>query len=105
LSRSNLANLYEQRGDSDTAALFKNRSTPCKPGTVAWGAAERMFYSTTNYVTGKYDEGYNVANHFDFQYLPGKKWDTFHDPEGWLSMIPAIATCLLGVFAGLLLQS
>src|SRR4030095_14444796 len=37
--------------------------------------------------------------------LPGKKWDKIWDPEGLLSTLPAIATCLLGVFAGLLLQS
>ena len=55
-------------------------------------------------MTGKFEEGLNVANHFDFQYLPGKKWDTFFDPEGYLSTLPAVATCLLGVFAGLLLR-
>src|ERR1051326_9030549 len=50
----------------------------------------------------------NQLEHADWQgfhYLPGKKWDTFFDPEGYLSTIPAIATCLLGVFAGFLLQS
>src|SRR6185369_13126697 len=41
----------------------------------------------------------------DFQYLPGYKWDGAYDPEGYLSTLPAIATCLLGVFAGLLLRS
>ena len=37
--------------------------------------------------------------------MPGKKYDTFFDPEGFLSTIPAIATCLLGVFAGFLLRN
>jgi predicted acyltransferase len=32
-------------------------------------------------------------------------WDIFWDPEGYLSTIPAVATCLLGVFAGLLLMN
>src|SRR5207244_4550977 len=49
--------------------------------------------------------GYNLADHLDFQYLPGRKYDTFFDPEGLLSTIPAIATCLLGVFAGFLLRN
>ena len=40
----------------------------------------------------------------DQKYLPGRKWDGTWDPEGILSTIPAIGTCLLGVFAGLLLQ-
>lgn len=64
-----------------------------------------------------FDEGHNIANWIDANYLPGRKWDSTtitlpdgkekevpHDPEGLLSTIPAIATCLLGVFAGLVLQ-
>jgi predicted acyltransferase len=105
LSKSHLATVAEQSGNTNAAALFSKKGTPIKPGTPAWAAAEQMFYSTTNFVTGKYGKGYNVANHLDFQYLPGRHWDTFWDPEGWLSTIPAIATCLLGTFAGLLLQS
>ena len=49
-------------------------------------------------------EGKNWPNWFDAHYLPGFKWDVDHDPEGVLSTFPAIATCLLGVFAGLLLK-
>jgi predicted acyltransferase len=63
-------------------------------------------------------EGHNIANWIDANYLPGRKWDNTtiklpdgrekevpHDPEGLLSTIPAIVSCLLGVFAGLLLKS
>jgi predicted acyltransferase len=64
-----------------------------------------MFNETTAMTTGKFEPGLNVANHFDFQHLPGKKYDTYWDPEGIVSTIPAIATCLLGVFCGLLLRS
>ena len=64
-----------------------------------------MFYGTTNRVTGKFDKGLNLANHIDFEYLPGRKYDTFFDPEGLISTMPAVATCLLGVFAGLLLRN
>jgi len=49
-------------------------------------------------------EGHNWPNWFDRQYLPGRKWDGDHDPEGVLSTFPAVAGCLLGVFAGLLLR-
>ena len=49
-------------------------------------------------------EGKNWPNWFDAHYLPGRKWDGDHDPEGILSTFPAVATCLLGVFAGLLLR-
>jgi predicted acyltransferase len=54
---------------------------------------------------GNFAEGKNLANYIDQQYLPWFKWDGDHDPEGVLSTLPAIASCLLGVFAGLLLQS
>jgi predicted acyltransferase len=50
-------------------------------------------------------EGKNLANYLDAWYLPGFKWDGDHDPEGLLSTLPAIASCLLGVLAGLLLKS
>ena len=39
------------------------------------------------------------------QYLPLRKWDGDYDPEGLLSTLPAIANCLLGVFAGVLLRN
>ena len=53
---------------------------------------------------GSFAKGANLANWIDSQYLPGKKWDGTWDPEGLLSTLPAIATCLLGVCAGLLLK-
>jgi len=49
-------------------------------------------------------EGNNLTNWIDLHYLPFRKWDKTHDPEGLLSTLPAIGTCLLGVFAGLLLR-
>lgn len=54
---------------------------------------------------GNFAEGANLANWIDKQYLPWRKHDGNHDPEGILSTLPAIATCLLGVFAGLLLRN
>ncbi len=54
---------------------------------------------------GVYLKGVNLANYVDQKYLPGFKWDGTWDPEGLLSTLPAVATCLLGVFAGLLLRS
>jgi len=53
---------------------------------------------------GSYAMDSNLANWIDFNYLPGMKWDVTRDPEGLLSTLPAIGSCLLGVFAGLLLQ-
>jgi predicted acyltransferase len=54
---------------------------------------------------GVFDRGANLANWIDAQYLPARKWEGSWDPEGILSTLPAIATCLLGVFAGLLLKN
>ena len=53
---------------------------------------------------GSYAKDANLANWIDAQYLPGRKWNGAWDPEGLLSTLPAIGTCLLGVFAGLLLK-
>jgi predicted acyltransferase len=108
LTKDSIAQLATQKGDEQTAAYFEDRSSP-NPSTVknspAWAATQKLFNETTERVTGKFDKGLNLANHLDFQYLPGYKYDTFFDPEGYLSTIPAVATCLLGVFAGLLLRN
>ncbi len=54
---------------------------------------------------GNFEEGKNLTNYLDKMYLPFRKWDGDHDPEGLLSTLPAIGTCLLGVFAGLWLRN
>ncbi len=63
------------------------------------------FLATTNYVRGRFEDGLNLPQQIDFLYLPGRKWDGAYDPEGILSTMPAVATCLLGVFAGLWLKN
>jgi predicted acyltransferase len=65
----------------------------------------QLNWASTNMVRGVFDQGVNLANYLDQKYLPGRKWDYTWDPEGLLSTFPAIATCLLGVFAGLLVRS
>jgi predicted acyltransferase len=52
-----------------------------------------------------YAPGQNLTNWIDYYYLPGRKWDKTWDPEGLLSNIPAVATCILGVLAGMLLKN
>ncbi len=54
---------------------------------------------------GSFAPDANLANWIDAHYLPGRLWDKTRDPEGLLSTLPAIGTCLLGVFAGMLLKS
>ena len=62
--------------------------------------AAMMFVPVPGVGAGNLAEGKNLANWIDSQWLPGRKWDGDHDPEGLLSNLPAIGTCLLGVFAG-----
>ena len=54
---------------------------------------------------GSFAPDANLANWIDWQYLPGRLWDKTRDPEGLLSTLPAIGTCLIGVLAGLLLKN
>ena len=54
---------------------------------------------------GVFEPGLNLSNYLDSKYLPGKKYDGTWDPEGLLSTLPAIGTCLLGVLAGVLLRN
>jgi predicted acyltransferase len=65
----------------------------------------QLYDGTTATVTGRYEPGLNLANHLDYRFLPGAKYDLYWDPEGLLSTLPAIATCLLGVMAGCWLRS
>jgi len=59
-------------------------------------------------VPGDYSRVGNLAGWLDRRLLPGRilpQWYGFGDNEGLLSTIPAVATALLGVLAGLWLKS
>lgn len=62
------------------------------------------FVPVPGFGAGDYAEGHNLTNWIDAHFLPWRKWDGDHDPEGLLSTLPAIATCLLGVGAGRFLR-
>ena len=68
-------------------------------------ATHVRFLATKTRVRGKFEDGLNLPQQIDFQCLPGHKWDGAYDPEGLLSTLPAVGTCLLGVFAGFLLRN
>lgn len=63
------------------------------------------FVSVPGHGPGNFQEGTNLAHYIDRHFLPGYKWDGDWDPEGLLSTLPAIASGLLGIFAGLLLRN
>jgi len=62
------------------------------------------FVPVPGYGAGHFEMGQNLANWIDRMYLPGRKWDGDYDPEGYLSTLPAIGSCLLGVLSGLWLR-
>jgi predicted acyltransferase len=64
-----------------------------------------LTFTGADRLTGVVGPGLNLANYIDQRYLPGRKYDGTWDPEGLLSTLPAVATCLLGVLAGLLLRT
>src|SRR2546430_16103564 len=91
-----------------TSLLFLN---PRLPGLiVSFVAISAGYWSRWTFVSvsgigvGSYAKDANLANWIDAQYLPGRKWNGAWDPEGLLGTLPAIGTCLLGVFARLLLK-
>jgi predicted acyltransferase len=63
------------------------------------------FVPVPEFGTGDFRPGHNLTNYLDRMYLPGRKYDGDHDPEGLLSTLPAIASCLIGVLAGYWLKS
>jgi predicted acyltransferase len=67
--------------------------------------APMTFVPVPGFGAGSFAPDANLANWIDVHYLPGRLWDETRDPEGLLSTPPAIATCLLGILAGLFLYS
>lgn len=60
--------------------------------------------SAPGYPMGDLSMPGNFVSYIDRSILPGRLYLGIHDPEGILSTIPAIATGLLGIFAGNLLK-
>jgi predicted acyltransferase len=91
-----------------TSLLFLNLRLPrlivAIVAILAGYWALMTFVPVSGIGVGSYVKDANLANWIDTQYLPGRKWNGAWDPEGLLSTLPAIGTCLLGVFAGLLLK-
>ena len=84
-----------------------------RPGGLVTAAAMLLvgywalltFVPVPGFGAGDFAEGHNLANWIDARFLPLRKWDGDHDPEGLLSTLPAVASCLLGVLASLWLKN
>ncbi|MBU2534182.1 MAG: DUF5009 domain-containing protein, partial [Alphaproteobacteria bacterium] len=61
------------------------------------------FMTLPQAVGNPYGSEQNLAIWIDQQFLPGRKLFGNWDPEGLLSTLPAIATCLFGALTGMLL--
>ncbi len=72
---------------------------------LAGYAALLAFVPAPGGVAGDLAPGTNLAAWLDRLLIPGPLYQVTWDPEGALSTIPAIASALIGVFAGRLLRS
>jgi len=88
------------------ALIFKTTSK--RNIRIAWCAGLLIFYWLLLALVPAFDnpgadrfsmEG-NFTSYFDRMFLPGRMYKGIHDPEGWLGIIPATATALLGMFTG-----
>ena len=68
-------------------------------------AAVLRFVPAPGGVPGDLEPGTNLAAYLDRLLLPGTLYQGTWDPEGVLSTVPAIASALLGIFAGQWLRS
>lgn len=78
---------------------------------VAFGLLLVSYWALLSFVpvpgTGEisFEAGKNWSNYLDSKYLIGRRHDGEWDPEGLLSTLPSIASCLLGVFAALFIRN
>lgn len=63
------------------------------------------FTSAPGFAPGDLSIEGNFVSYVDRLFMPGKLYRGIHDPEGFLSTIPAIGNGLLGIFAGNLLKN
>lgn len=68
-----------------------------------WGLL--TFVKSPDAEVHSFERDKNIVNWFDHKYLPMKEEGQYSDPEGLLSTIPAIATGILGLFAGLVIRN
>ncbi len=83
-----------------------------KKGQTIWFCALLVGYwllltftSAPGFPMGDMSMKGNIVSYLDTLIMPGKLYLGIHDPEGLVSTIPAIATALLGIYAGTKLRS
>lgn len=91
------------------ASMFILYTKPCQQavsvaGILAGYWVIMRFVPVPGFGAGVLTQEGNLAHYIDSLLLPGRLYSGSWDPEGLLSTIPAIATCLLGGLAGYWLQ-
>jgi predicted acyltransferase len=88
------------------ALVFRPR-TLAAAGLALWSVygGLLLFFPVPSTGHTGFEEGMNLTNWFDQTFLPGRKHDGTHDPEGILSSIPAIVSALCGYLAGRWMRS
>ena len=79
---------------------------------MAWCAGLLIFYwllltfvpAFDNPGADRFSMEGNFTSYFDRLFLPGKFYKGIHDPEGWLGVIPATATAMLGMLTGVFVR-
>lgn len=81
-------------------------------GQIIWFCALLIGYwllfllgSAPGFPSGDLTMEGNIVSYLDRMVMPGRLYLGIHDPEGLFSTIPAIATGLLGIYAGNLLKN
>ena len=102
LARIGLAGMFAQ-----IIYLYTNKKTRWIwfAGLLFGYYAFMMLYPVPGCGAGMLTIDCNPASYFDKMILPGRLHLKIHDPEGLISTIPAIATGLMGIFAGELLRT
>jgi predicted acyltransferase len=80
-------------------------------GQIIWGISLLIGYwlllmlgSRPGYPMGDLTMEGNVVSYLDTLIMPGKLYMGIHDPEGFVSTIPAISTALIGILTGALIK-
>ncbi len=63
------------------------------------------FGSAPGFAAGDMSMEGNMVSYLDRMIMPGKLYLGIHDPEGFVSTIPAISTALLGIYIGNMLRN
>jgi predicted acyltransferase len=71
---------------------------------ILYWAAMR-FIPTPGYESAMLEPGVNLAAWIDSRLLPGELWQGTWDPEGILSTVPALGTCIMGILTGKIILS